>query len=221
MCWRAGRIWPIERGGGYCAALRAASGNRSPRRARGGSVGGTHRLARLCGQPAVRFDAGLDANTGPVWRRSVSRCVSRGGIMGRSARSTFPRCRYCTERPGVAAGNAGGVEAGALDTVTGAQLASVRGRRAAAGCASVLTGPGGRLGEPGCDDPRVRKVTFQRSRPTAKHCCASRKFKKMYSGNGRRVPVIVLPEADILVATSAVAAWFYQCWPGCVSRCSG
>jgi len=77
------------------------------------------------------------------------------------------------------------------------------------GALSVLTGPGGKLGDRLVTDPRVRKVTFTGSTAIGAHIAAVAGIKKLSLELGAACPVIVLPGADIELATSAVAAGGY------------
>jgi len=73
----------------------------------------------------------------------------------------------------------------------------------------VLTGSGGKLGDRLVTDPRVRKVSFTGSTATGTHLAAVAGIKKLSLELGASCPVIVLPGADIELATSAVAAGGY------------
>ena len=58
-------------------------------------------------------------------------------------------------------------------------------------------------------DPRVRKVSFTGSTATGTHLAAVAGIKKLSLELGASCPVIVLPDADIDMAASAVAAGGY------------
>jgi acyl-CoA reductase-like NAD-dependent aldehyde dehydrogenase len=74
------------------------------------------------------------------------------------------------------------------------------------GVLSVLTGPGGSLGDVLVTDPRVRKVSFTGSTATGEHITQVAGIKKLSLELGSSCPVVVLPDADIELAASAVAA---------------
>jgi glyceraldehyde-3-phosphate dehydrogenase (NADP+) len=74
------------------------------------------------------------------------------------------------------------------------------------GALSVVTGSGGTLGDRLVTDPRVRKVTFTGSTGTGTHLASVAGIKKLSLELGAACPVIVLPDADIELAASAVAA---------------
>src|SRR5438552_16258400 len=77
------------------------------------------------------------------------------------------------------------------------------------GVLSVLTGPGGKLGDALVSDPRVRKVSFTGSTGTGEHISRVAGVKKLSLELGASCPVIVLPDADLEAAASAVAAGGY------------
>src|SRR6201986_858004 len=77
------------------------------------------------------------------------------------------------------------------------------------GVLSVLTGPGASLGDALVTDPRVRKVSFTGSTPTGEHITRIAGVKKLSLELGSSCPVVVLPDADIELAASAVAAGGY------------
>jgi len=71
---------------------------------------------------------------------------------------------------------------------------------------SVLTGPGSTLGDVLVTDPRVRKVSFTGSTATGTRISSIAGVKKLSLELGASCPVIILPDADIELAASAVAA---------------
>jgi acyl-CoA reductase-like NAD-dependent aldehyde dehydrogenase len=81
------------------------------------------------------------------------------------------------------------------------------------GVLSVLTGPGAgngqSLGDLLVTDPRVRKVSFTGSTATGEHITRIAGIKKLSLELGSSCPVVVLPDADIELAASAVAAGGY------------
>jgi glyceraldehyde-3-phosphate dehydrogenase (NADP+) len=81
----------------------------------------------------------------------------------------------------------------------------------------VVTGSGGTLGDRLVTDPRVRKVTFTGSTAIGAHLAAVAGIKKLSLELGAACPVIVLPDADIELAASAVAVGGFIN----ASRCSG
>jgi glyceraldehyde-3-phosphate dehydrogenase (NADP+) len=81
------------------------------------------------------------------------------------------------------------------------------------GVLSVLTGPGAgngqSLGDTLVTDPRVRKVSFTGSTATGEHITQVAGIKKLSLELGSSCPVVVLPDADIELAATAVAAGGY------------
>ncbi|WP_019067968.1 aldehyde dehydrogenase family protein [Streptomyces hokutonensis] len=77
------------------------------------------------------------------------------------------------------------------------------------GVLSVLTGPGGELGDALVSDPRVRKVSFTGSTRTGEHITRVAGVKKLSLELGASCPVVILPDADIEAAASAVALGGY------------
>ena len=70
------------------------------------------------------------------------------------------------------------------------------------GVLSVLTGPGGSLGDALVTDPRVRKVSFTGSTATGEHITRIAGIKKLSLELGSSCPVVVLPDADIELAAA-------------------
>ncbi len=77
------------------------------------------------------------------------------------------------------------------------------------GVLSVLTGPGGVLGDALVRDPRVRKVSFTGSTATGEHITRVAGIKKLSLELGASCPVVILPDADLDSAAAAVAAGGY------------
>ncbi|MEU9154854.1 aldehyde dehydrogenase family protein [Streptomyces sp. NPDC048417] len=77
------------------------------------------------------------------------------------------------------------------------------------GVLSVLVGSGSVLGDALVTDPRVRKISFTGSTATGEHISRVAGVKKLSLELGASCPVVVLPDADIEAAASAVAAGGY------------
>src|ERR687892_215108 len=77
------------------------------------------------------------------------------------------------------------------------------------GVLSVVTGPGGALGDALVSDPRVRKISFTGSTAVGERITRRAGVKKLSLELGASCPVIVLPDADLEQAASAVAAGGY------------
>jgi acyl-CoA reductase-like NAD-dependent aldehyde dehydrogenase len=77
------------------------------------------------------------------------------------------------------------------------------------GVLSVLTGPGGVLGDALVSDPRVRKVSFTGSTATGERITRVAGIKKLSLELGASSPVVILPDADVDRAAAAIAAGGY------------
>ena len=73
------------------------------------------------------------------------------------------------------------------------------------GVLSVLTGPGGTLGDALVADPRVRKVSFTGSTGIGERITAHAGVKKLSLELGASCPVVIMPDADLELAACAVA----------------
>ncbi|MFV0460977.1 MAG: aldehyde dehydrogenase family protein [Actinomycetales bacterium] len=74
------------------------------------------------------------------------------------------------------------------------------------GVLSVLTGPGGLLGDALVADSRVRKISFTGSTAIGERIAARAGVKKLSLELGASCPVIIMPDADLELAAAAVAA---------------
>jgi acyl-CoA reductase-like NAD-dependent aldehyde dehydrogenase len=77
------------------------------------------------------------------------------------------------------------------------------------GVLSVLTGPGGELGDLLVTDPRVRKISFTGSTAVGERITRMAGVKKLSLELGASCPVIIMPDADLELASSAVATGGY------------
>jgi acyl-CoA reductase-like NAD-dependent aldehyde dehydrogenase len=77
------------------------------------------------------------------------------------------------------------------------------------GVLSVLTGPGGELGDMLVTDPRVRKISFTGSTAIGERITRMAGVKKLSLELGASCPVIIMPDADLELASSAVATGGY------------
>jgi acyl-CoA reductase-like NAD-dependent aldehyde dehydrogenase len=74
---------------------------------------------------------------------------------------------------------------------------------------SCLTGSGEAVGDALCADPRVRKVSFTGSLQTGERICTVAGVKKLSLELGASCPVVILSDADIEAAASAIAVGGY------------
>ena len=77
------------------------------------------------------------------------------------------------------------------------------------GVLSVLTGPGGELGDALVGDPRVNKISFTGSTGIGTRITQLAGVKKLSLELGASCPVVVLPDADIDAAAGAVSLGGY------------
>jgi len=74
---------------------------------------------------------------------------------------------------------------------------------------SCLTGPGDALGDAMCADSRVRKISFTGSLQTGERITRVAGVKKLSLELGASCPVVIMPDADIEAAASAIAVGGY------------
>src|SRR3982751_6070327 len=74
------------------------------------------------------------------------------------------------------------------------------------GVLSVLTGAGGELGDALVSDPRVDKISFTGSTAVGERISRLAGVKKLSLELGASCPVVIMPDADLELASSAVAA---------------
>ena len=112
--------------------------------------------------------------------------------------------------PALAAGNAVVLKPARTTPLTALELAACFvDAGLPSGVLSILTGPGGALGDALVSDPRVRKISFTGSTATGERITRMAGVKKLSLELGASCPVIVLPDADLEQAASAVAAGGY------------
>jgi acyl-CoA reductase-like NAD-dependent aldehyde dehydrogenase len=73
-----------------------------------------------------------------------------------------------------------------------------------------IVGSGREAGEMLCVDPRVRKITFTGSRDVGDRICKVAGIKKVTMELGSNSPLIVMPDADLEAAATAIAATGYS-----------
>ena len=112
--------------------------------------------------------------------------------------------------PALAAGNAVVLKPAELTPLTALQLAECF---LDAGLPdevlSVITGHGSEIGDALVADRRVRKVSFTGSTAVGERIARTAGLKRLSLELGSSCPVVVLPDADLEVASSAVAAGGY------------
>ena len=112
--------------------------------------------------------------------------------------------------PALAAGNAVILKPASATPLTALALAAICVEAGIPeGVLSVITGPGGALGDALVADPRVRKVSFTGSTAVGERIAARAGITKLSLELGASSPTLVLPGADIEQAAAAVAAGGY------------
>jgi glyceraldehyde-3-phosphate dehydrogenase (NADP+) len=112
--------------------------------------------------------------------------------------------------PALAAGNAGVLKPATSTPLTALALAECFvDAGLPEGVLSVLVGSGAALGDALVTDPRVRKISFTGSTATGEHIARVAGVKKLSLELGASCPVVVLPDADLELAASAVALGGY------------
>src|SRR6476619_6454718 len=180
-------------------------------RGEAGRSGAIIRLAAYEGSQLYGATLPLDANPGTGLEKIGFTLRQPCGVIVAISPFNFPALTVLHKiAPALAAGNAVVLKPARSTPLTALKLAQCFvDAGLAPGALSVLTGPGGKLGDRLVTDPRVRKVTFTGSTATGTHLAAVAGIKKLSLELGAACPVIVLPGADIELAASAVAAGGY------------
>src|SRR5947199_159680 len=109
--------------------------------------------------------------------------------------------------PALAAGNAVVLKPARTTPLTALELAAcLVDAGLPDGVLSVLTGPGGTLGDALVGDPRVRKVSFTGSTAVGERITRMAGVKKLSLELGASCPLVIMPDADLELAAGAVAA---------------
>ncbi|WP_138443638.1 aldehyde dehydrogenase family protein [Sinomonas susongensis] len=177
-------------------------------RGEAGRAGAIIRLAAYEGTQLYGDSLPLDANPGTGQDKIGFTLRQPCGIVVAITPFNYPSLLVLHKiAPALAAGNAVVLKPARSTPLTALKLAECF---VDAGLApealSVLTGSGGELGDVLVSDPRVRKVSFTGSTETGTHIASTAGVKKLSLELGASCPVIILPDADIELAASAVAA---------------
>src|SRR6478735_8233307 len=183
----------------------------SEARGEAGRSGSIIRLAAFEGSQLYGSTLPLDANPGTGLEKIGFTLRQPCGIVVAITPFNYPALLVLHKiAPALAAGNAVVLKPARSTPLTALKLAECFvDAGLAPGALSVLTGSGGKLGDRLVTDPRVRKVSFTGSTATGTHLAAVAGIKKLSLELGASCPVIVLPDADIEAAASAVAAGGY------------
>ena len=158
----------------------------------------------------------------PASTRSASRCGSRCGVVAAITPFNYPSLLVLHKvAPALAAGNAVVLKPARTTPMTALALRCFVDAGLPEGVLSVLTGPGGELGDALVSDPRVNKISFTGSTEDGEHITQLAGVKKLSLELGASCPVVVLPDADIDAAAAAVAPVASPTPARCASPCSG
>jgi glyceraldehyde-3-phosphate dehydrogenase (NADP+) len=166
------------------------------------------RLAAFEGTQLYGETLPLDANQGTGFDKIGFTVRQPCGIVVAITPFNFPALLVLHKiAPALAAGNAVVLKPAGTTPLTACALAACFvDAGLPEGVLSVLAGPGGRLGDALVSDPRVRKVSFTGSTGVGERITQRAGVKKLSLELGASCPVVVMPDADIELASSAVAA---------------
>jgi acyl-CoA reductase-like NAD-dependent aldehyde dehydrogenase len=176
-----------------------------------GRSGELIRLAAFEGTQLYGDTLPLDANPGTGLDKVGFTLRQPCGIVAAITPFNYPALLVLHKvAPALAAGNAVVLKPARTTPLTALALAACFvDAGLPSGVLSVLTGPGSTLGDALVADPRVRKVSFTGSTATGERITRVAGVKKLSLELGASCPVIVLPDAEIELASSAVAAGGY------------
>jgi acyl-CoA reductase-like NAD-dependent aldehyde dehydrogenase len=176
-----------------------------------GRSGALIRLAAFEGTQLYGDTLPLDANPGTGQDKIGFTLRQPCGIVVAITPFNYPALLVLHKlAPALAAGNAVVLKPARTTPLTALELAACFvDAGLPSGVLSVLTGPGGTLGDALVSDPRVRKISFTGSTVTGERITRVAGVKKLSLELGASCPVIVLPDADLEQAASAVAAGGY------------
>jgi acyl-CoA reductase-like NAD-dependent aldehyde dehydrogenase len=176
-----------------------------------GRSGALIRLAAFEGTQLYGETLPLDANPGTGQDKVGFTLRQPCGIVVAITPFNYPALLVLHKlAPALAAGNAVVLKPARTTPLTALELAACFvDAGLPSGVLSVLTGPGGTLGDALVGDPRVRKISFTGSTATGERITRMAGVKKLSLELGASCPVIVLPDADLEQAASAVATGGY------------
>jgi acyl-CoA reductase-like NAD-dependent aldehyde dehydrogenase len=165
------------------------------------------RLAAFEGTQLYGDSLPLDANPGTGFDKVGFTVRQPVGVVVAITPFNYPSLLVLHKvAPALAAGNAVLLKPARTTPLTALALAAcVVDAGLPEGVLSVLTGPGGELGDALVGDPRVNKVSFTGSTLTGTRITQHAGVKKLSLELGASCPVVVLPDADIDAAAAAVA----------------
>ena len=179
--------------------------------AEAGRSGALIRLAAFEGAQLYGDTLPLDANPGTGLDKIGFTLRQPCGIVAAITPFNYPALLVLHKlAPALAAGNAVVLKPARTTPLTALALAACFvDAGLPEGVLSVLTGPGGELGDTLVTDPRVRKISFTGSTAVGERISRLAGVKKLSLELGASCPVVVLPDADVELAARAVAAGGY------------
>ena len=195
------------------AALLSAENGKTITEARG-EVGRASDMIRLAGYEGTQLygdSLPLDANRGTGLDKIGFTLRQPCGVVVAITPFNYPSLLVLHKvAPALAAGNAVVLKPARATPLTALALAAAfTDAGLPPGVLNVLTGPGGRLGSALVSDPRVRKVSFTGSTAVGEQIARTAGVKKLSLELGASCPVVILPDADVEAAASAIAAGGY------------
>ena len=195
------------------AATISAENGKPLAEARGeaGRSGALIRLAAHEGTQLYGDSLPLDANPGTGQNKVGFTLRQPVGVVVAITPFNYPALLVLHKvAPALAAGNAVILKPASATPLTALALAEIFVEAGVpAGAVSVLTGPGGPLGDALVRDPRVRKVSFTGSTSVGERIASLAGVTKLSLELGASSPTLILPGADIEQAAAAVAAGGY------------
>src|SRR5690242_693514 len=172
-----------------------------------GRSGDLIRLSAFEGTQLYGETLPLDANTGTGFDKIGFTVRQPVGIVVAITPFNFPALLVLHKiAPALAAGNAVILKPARNTPLTALALAACFvDAGLPEGVLSVLVGPGGALGDLLVADPRVRKVSFTGSTGIGERITQRAGVKKLSLELGASCPVVIMPDADLELASSAVA----------------
>lgn len=169
------------------------------------------RLAAFEGTQLYGETLPLDANPGTGQEKLGFTLRQPAGIVAAISPFNYPALLVMHKvAPALAAGNAVILKPASTTPLTALALAECfLDAGLPEGVLSVLPGAGRMVGDPLVSDPAVRKVSFTGSTAVGEHIAGVAGVKKLSLELGASSPVVVLPDADLELAASAVAAGGY------------
>ncbi|KAA9394294.1 aldehyde dehydrogenase family protein [Kocuria coralli] len=201
-----------ERAEEIAAVLSAENGKTlKEARSEAGRSGDIIRLAAFEGTQLYGQTLPLDANPGTGQDKLGFTLRQPAGIVAAITPFNYPALLVMHKvAPALAAGNAVILKPASTTPLTALALAECFiDAGLPEGVLSVLPGPGSTVGDALVSDPAVRKVSFTGSTAVGEHLASIAGVKKLSLELGASSPVVVLPDADLELAASAVAAGGY------------